>query len=209
VTPRAVIFDLDEALLDSRRAWMYAVEESIAMVCGRRLSAEPLVDEYRRRPWPHALAVLVDGAEERQRCAELCVTVFERSGMKRLLVHEGVGMGMDTVRAGRIEMGGISRSRHPLALKQVQSTGLDRFLAVLSATPPGEAWSPVARVAECLAFLEREPAECAFVGVGRFELEAIAATGARCFEASWAAPEATGFERIAAPAQLLVAVSGQ
>src|SRR6185312_5356030 len=132
VGPKAVIFDLDEALLDQRRAWQYAVEESVAMVCNRRIDASRLVAEYRGRPWGHALAVVVDEPAERLRCCELCVTVFERSGLKRLLVHEGIGMGLDAVRAAHVEMGAISRSRHNLALKQVQSTGLDRFLAVLA-----------------------------------------------------------------------------
>lgn len=93
------------------------------MVCGRRVDASPLVAEYRRRPWGHAVAVLVDEPAERLRCCELCVTVFERSGLKRLLVHDGIGMGLDAVRAARVEMGAISRSRHNLALKQVQLTG--------------------------------------------------------------------------------------
>ena len=203
---KAVIFDLDEALLDSRRAWAYAVEESIAMVCARRVSSAELVGEYRRRPWHHALAVLVDTPNERERCAEMCVTVYERSGMKRLLVHEGIGMGLDTVRAGRIEMGAISRSRHGLALKQVQSTGLDRFLSVLKGTPADEGWSPAARFAECLAFLGRQPAECAFVGVDRTDLEAIAATGAACYEAAWATASRTGFEAIATPGEIAMAL---
>ena len=200
--PKAIIFDLDEVLLDTRRAWQYAIEESVAMVCNRRVNAEPLVAEYRGRPWQHALTVLVETPAERQRCAELCVTVFERSAMKRLLVHEGSGMGLDALRAGRIEMGAISRRRHSLALKQVQSTGLDRFLAVLSATPEGEPWLPGARVTDCLRFLEREPGECLFVGTGRIELEQIAADGTDCCEAAWAAAEPGGFPAIQTPAAI-------
>lgn len=200
--PKAIVFDLDEALLDTRRAWRYAIEESVAMVCNRRVNAEPLITEYRTRPWQHALAVLVEAPAEREHCAELCVTIFERSGMKRLLVHEGIGMGLDAVRAVRVEIGAISRRRHSLALKQVQSTGLDRFLAVLSATPEGEPWLPGARVGDCLRFLEREPGECVFVGCARFELEQVAETGLSCFEAAWATAESAGFRAIQTPAAM-------
>lgn len=203
--PKAIVFDLDEVLLDTRRAWQYAIEESIAMVCNHRVNAGPLVAEYRGRPWHHALAILVETSPDRQRCAELCVTIFERSGMKRLLVHEGIGMGLDAVRAGRIEMGAISRRRHSLALKQMQSTGLDRFLAVLSATPEGEPWQPEARVSDCLQFLGREPGECLFVGSGRFELEQIAGSGICCFEAAWAATERAGFPVVQRPAAIVAA----
>lgn len=205
LSPKAIIFDLDEVLLDTRRAWQYAIEESIAMVCDRHVNAEPIVAEYRGRPWHHALAILVETPAERQHCAELCVTIFERSGMKRLLVHEGIGMGLDAVRAGRMEMGAISRRRHGVALKQVQSTGLDRFLAVLSATPEGESWQPEARVSDCLRFLEREPGECLFVGCGRFELEQVAGSGIYCFEAAWASTERAGFPAIQTPAAILAA----
>jgi beta-phosphoglucomutase-like phosphatase (HAD superfamily) len=195
---RAVVFDLDEALLDTRRAWQYAIEESIAMVCERRISAEPLVAEYRRRPFAHALAILVEAPAERARCGDLCAAMFERSGMKRLLVHEGIGMALDAVRAGRIEMGAISRSPHGRALKQVQSTGLDRFLAVLSATADGEAWDPAQRYSHCLRFLERDAAQAAYVGVGD-ELRTMSAAGAPVFEAAYASPEPSGFEPIATP----------
>lgn len=199
---RAVVFDLDEALLDTRRAWQYAIEESVAMVCERRISAEPLVAEYRRRPFAHALAILVATPAERVRCGELCTAMFERSGMKRLLVHEGIGMALDAVRAGHIEMGAISRSPHALALKQVQSTGLDRFLTVLSATARGDPWDPAQRYAHCLRFLDRDPAQAAYIGVAD-ELPVIAATGAPTFEAAYASPEPTGFATIATPADIL------
>ena len=202
---KAIIFDLDEVLLDTRRAWQYVIEESVALVCNRRVNAEPLVGEYRGRPWLHALAVLVESPAERRRCAELCVTIFERSAMKRLLVHEGIGMGLDAVRAGRMEMGAISRRRHSLALKQVQSTGLDRFVTVLSATPEGEPWAPGACVADCLRFLEREPGECVFVGCARFELGQIAGNGIACFEAAWATAESAGFPALRTPAAILAA----
>ncbi len=199
---RAVVFDLDETLLDTRRAWQYSVEESIAMVCNRRVSAEPLVTEYRTRPWQHVMAILVDSPAERERCCELCVAMFERSGMKRLLVHEGIGMGLDSIRGVGIEMGVISRRRHAMAIKQIQSTGIERFLAVLSATPTEAAWDVRERFGHCLRFLEYEPAQCAYVSTDRIDMAAIAATGACCFEAGWASAEATGFPVIPAPGAL-------
>ncbi|MGH2610573.1 MAG: hypothetical protein ACRDHF_15945, partial [Tepidiformaceae bacterium] len=91
---RALIFDLEEALLDRRNAWQYAIEESIAAVCGERLSARELVAEYRMRPWSHALSVLVADRHRQVDVEQVCATMYERSAMKRLLVHEGIGMAL-------------------------------------------------------------------------------------------------------------------
>jgi beta-phosphoglucomutase-like phosphatase (HAD superfamily) len=186
---RAVIFDLDRVLLDARPAWRYTVEEAVVMATGRRIDASPLVEEYGSRPWSHALAILVDSAEARARCEDLCAQITERSGMKRLLVHEGIGMGLDAVRAAQIETGAISRRPHAIALKQAQSTGLERFLNVLSATPTGEPWRPAERIAHCLRFLERKPEACAFIGADEHDLRAAANAGLRPFAAGWCAHE--------------------
>jgi beta-phosphoglucomutase-like phosphatase (HAD superfamily) len=161
--PRAVIFDLDEVLIDSRPAWRYAIEESVASVTGRRIDARPLVEEYRRRPWRHVIGVVVDSPAERDRCESLCLAMMQRSALKKLLVHEGIGMGLDALRVARVEMGAISRGPHNVALKQVQSTGLDRFLTVMAATPTGQQWDAGARIEQCLEFLGYEPSRCVVV----------------------------------------------
>jgi phosphoglycolate phosphatase-like HAD superfamily hydrolase len=205
---RAVIFDLDRVLLDARPAWRYTVEEAVVMATGRRIDASPLIDEYLHRPWAHALAILLDSAEERARCEDLCARITERSGMKRLLVHEGIGMGLDAVRAGRIEMGAISRAPHAIALKQAQSTGLDRFLSVLSATPTGEPWRPAERIAHCLRFLEREPAACAFVGTDDHDLAEAETAGLRPLTAGWVRTTNRGaVPSVAQPSDLLAALA--
>ncbi len=80
--PKAIIFDLDEALLDSRGAWQYAVEEAIASVCARQIDAGPLAMEYRRRPLQHALVILVDDPIQRERCDQLCREILSRGGME-------------------------------------------------------------------------------------------------------------------------------
>lgn len=198
-----MIFDLDEVLLDVRRAWQYTVEEAVAGVCGRRESAAPLVEEYWRRPWRDALGILVSEIEERDRCEALCLRIYERSAMKRLLVHEGVGMGLDRIRASRIEMGAISRAPHGPAVRRIESTGLDRFLAVLSPTAAGEPWDVAARLGDCLAFLRYEPSQCVFVSGDGHDLSVAAAEGLRPLEAQWAAPEPTGYPAVASPGALV------
>ncbi len=204
--PKAVIFDLDEALLDRRRAWQFAIEEAVAVVSGQRISAAPLLEEYRLRPWSHALSIILDSPEERRRCAALCSQMFERSSLKRLLVHEGTGMGLDQLRGEAIEIGAISRERHSLALKQLQSTGLDKFVTVLAATPEGGEWSIVSRIEQCLAFLERSPGQVAFISGDGRDLAAASARGSVAFEACWATREATGFPAIYEPGDVAAAV---
>jgi phosphoglycolate phosphatase-like HAD superfamily hydrolase len=132
--------------------------------------------------------------------------MFERSSLKRLLVHEGTGMGLDHLRREAIEIGVISRERHNLALKQLQSTGLDKFVTVLATTPEGGEWSVASRIGQCLAFLERSPGQVAFIsGEGR-DLETAQDEGAVVFEACWAAREATGFPAIYEPGEVAATV---
>ena len=199
---RAVIFDLEHVLLAREGAWCYTVEEAIASVTARRIDTRPLAREYANRPWRHVLSVLLDDSALQQECEELCAELFTRSAMKRLLVHEGVGMALDHLRAARIEIGAVSREPHATALKQVQSTGLDRFLAVLSTTPAG-GWDVSARLLEALSFLEYRPAECAFVSSDGYDLGAARTLGFTGYTAAWASSESPPSEPlIASPAEI-------
>lgn len=200
--PRAVIFDLDRCLIDPRKAWRYCIEESIAAALGQRIDASELVEEYHTRPWRDALGVLTDAAEA-ARCADLCATMFERSAMKKLLVHEGVGMALDALRGERIELGAISRLTHGLAVKQVQSTGLDRFLAVVATTPADERWDPGARIEQCLSFLESGAARSAFVSGDGRDLEAAVRGGVRPYAAGWGGSAAEHDDPVPSPADVL------
>lgn len=199
---RAIIFDLDEALLVRGEAWRYAVEEAVVSVTGERIDARPLSDEYRTRPWRHALSIVLSNREQIGRCEELCVEMFRRSSMKKLLVHDGLGVALDALRGRGVEMGAISHEPHALALKQIESTGLDRFLSVLSPTPEGSAWDPEARFEECITFLERDAGQCAFVAPAAYDLRAVEAAGARCYEAGWAAQEPSGYPALSKPGEL-------
>ena len=200
---RLAVFDLDEVLIDSRRAWQYAIEESVAALCGRRIAAAALVSEYRRRPWAHALSILVDEAELRARAADLAQEMYERSALKRLLVHEGIGMGLDRVRSHRIEVGAITRLPHGFALKQVQSTGLDRFITVLAATPDREPWAPHARITQCRTFTEHNPNEVDYIADDPADLAQASTHGARPFFAAWTGVAVTPEMRRIATAQLI------
>jgi len=197
--PRAVIFDLDRCLIDSRNAWRYCIEESIAAATGRRPDAAALVDEYHTRPWLDALSILTGDRSEAHRCEELCATMFERSAMKKLLVFEGIGMALDGLRGERMELGAISRLPHALAVKQVQSTGLDRFVAVVAAGP----WAPAEQVGRCLAFLEAPAEACAFVSGTEGDLRLALSLGLAAYRAGWAAGSAEEIAgAIAAPSAL-------
>jgi hypothetical protein len=199
---RFIAFDLDDALLVRGGAWRYTVEEAVASVTGRRVDAAALAPEYLRRPWRHALEVVMERGEDVDAACALCDAMFQRSAMKRLLVHDGLGMALDRLRGARIEMGAITRAPHDLAIRQVESTGLDRFLTVLSPTPPGERWDPWARVQQCLGYVDREAAVAAFVSAEPFDLRACAPGGVGCYEAGWAMGETAGFTRLASTGDL-------
>ncbi|MBA4181445.1 MAG: hypothetical protein C0506_12715 [Anaerolinea sp.] len=200
---RAILFDLDQVLVDSRRAWQYALEEGVASVSGRRVDALPLVGEYQHRPWPHVLSIVLAVPDERARCAILCAEIMRRSALKKLLVFDGIGMALDALRAARLEIGAVSRETHDVALKQVQSTGLDRFLTVLAATPEGDAWDAPARYGHCLAYLESAPPSCALVTADAADARSAQAAGFRVFEPRWVTPWTGVGPAVPMPASLL------
>lgn len=182
--PRLLIFDLDRALIDPRPAFTYAIEEAVAAVTGRRLSAAPLADEYHTRPWRDALRILIDSPADCDRAEALCREYAARSALKRLLVHEGVGMALDTLRAAGVEMAAFSRYPYPLARKHVESTGLDRFFACLTVAG-SDRFDPAYAIAECLRLLEAPPGETAVIAPGRYERSAAERLGLIPFTAAW------------------------
>ena len=197
-----LVFDLDRVLLDGRRAWVYTLEQAILAACGRRLAVDPLLAEYGERPWRHALAVLLGDEAERRRCESLCEEIARRSALKQLLVHEGIGMALDGVRAAWVEMGAISREPHAVALKQVEATGLERFLTVLAATPPGTTWDAPARFEECRGYMGVALERCLFVSAAADDLRAIGARGAICRGAGWCTTEEVGCPALHEPREL-------
>lgn len=204
--PRAIVFDLDRALIDPRPAWRYAIEEAVVSVTGNPVQAATLVEEYHLRPFRHALAVLVGSPAEATRCEQLCEEMYRRSAMKRLLVHDGTGMVLDTLRGEWIDLAAISRLPHATAIKQAQSTGLDRFLAILAATPEGEPWNAAARFAACLRFLECAPEESAFIGPDAMDRERVASTGAHIFCSAWSPGVERSGDSVESPRDLLTAL---
>ncbi len=205
---RLVVFDLDETLIDARKAWEYTVEQSLLSVCGRQVSASGLVGEYRRRPWRHVFSVLAPGPVEVERCEETAIAMYHRSALKRLLVHEGVGMALDGLRAQRLEIGAISREPHARALKQIESTGLERFLSVLSPTAEGEPWNAGARVRDCASYLRRAPQEAVVISGEADTLRLAEKLGFRALLARWATATDTSELAIQAPRDLESALRG-
>lgn len=198
----AIVFDLDETLVDNRAAWCYTIEQAALALGHGRIDARPLVEEYRTRPWTDALQIVLRERRDAIACAEVCERMYTRSSMKRLLVHEGTGMALDRLRGNRIEMGAATRLPHEIAIKQIQSTGLDRFLTVLSPTPPGEEWDAPARFVQCIGYMGRTPGECAYISGDALDLRAVQQAGGLPVEAAWAAPIPTGFRALTHPDRL-------
>ena len=142
---RGIVFDLDRTLIDSRRAWCYAIEESLLATRGERIDARHLAEEYQHRPWRDAISIVEPERQHQDRCVRLCEAMYARSAMKRLLVFDGIGMMLDELRSARIEVGAISRLPHQLARKQIESTGLERFVTVLESVCDDEPWDALPR----------------------------------------------------------------
>lgn len=199
--PRLVIFDLDRALIDARPAFCYTIEEAIAAVTGQRRSARQLADAYHTRPWRDALRILLDDPRHYRAAEALCHQYAQRSALKRLHVFEGIGMALDELRAEQIDIAAITRNPYPLARKHVESTGLDRFLALI-VPPPSDRFDPTTQLAECYRLLQTEPTQTAVIAPGRPERQAAERTGAIPITAAWAVEPDLGGIEVHTPAAL-------
>ena len=195
--PRLVVFDLDLCVIDNRAAWRYALEEAVMMATGERVETDRLYEEFRSRAWDHAVSILVPDPAMRPRAVDLAEQYYRRSALKRLLVFEGIGMALDSLRGERIEMGGITRENHYHAMRQIESTGVDRFFTVLSPTPDGEEWQPALRIAECARYTETPGDGVLFVSPEIRDLEQANVAGVA---AGWATTEQEG--RVSHPGEL-------
>ncbi len=199
---QAVVVDLDEVLLLREPAWRYALEEAVAATTGRRVDASGISAEYRFRPWRHALSVILDDDADLPRVEPLCRDIYERSAMKRLLVQDGIGMVLDRFRGEGVEVAAVSREPHNIARRQIESTGIDRFLSALSAR--GDSTEDIMdAVDDCLAFMEHETTRCALVSPDVRVLRIAKARGLCCFEAAWERPASGAFPALGAPRELL------
>jgi beta-phosphoglucomutase-like phosphatase (HAD superfamily) len=203
----AIIFDLDRVLIDSRAAWCYALEESVLSTCGNRVSVRELYDEYHTRPVDDALSVLVPDFARRDRCAAMFARMSQRSAMKRLLVFDGLGMALDELRGMRIDVGAISRNPHAVARKQIESTGIDRFLAVLEATGEGECWDAAALVGRAARYLETDERRALYVGIEP-DVDKLEAAGLPAIRAGWVPSQLpAGRPQVARPRDLVAGVA--
>jgi phosphoglycolate phosphatase-like HAD superfamily hydrolase len=183
------VFDLDLCVIDNRAAWCYALDEAVMMATGERVESGRLYDNFRDRSWDHAVSVLVADVSARARVSDLAEQYYRRSALKRLLVFEGIGMALDSLRGASVEMGGITRETHYHAMRQIESTGVDRFLAVLSPTPEGEDWAPGLRIAECARYTETPGEGVLFVSAVVADLHDAGVAG---LAAGWANQEIEG-----------------
>jgi phosphoglycolate phosphatase-like HAD superfamily hydrolase len=197
-----VLFELEHTLLDRRPAWQYAFEQAVGTVCHERIDARDLAENYAHRPVMHALAVVTDDLGVRVECARRWEQLFYRSAMKKLMVHDGVTMMLDRMRHAGIELGVISHEPHTVARKELESTGLDRFLTVLAAQPIDATWLPGERIEQCRTFLEYPPEEICLISWDEDDVDAAEGMGALALRASWPTAE-VGETGIVHPSQAL------
>jgi phosphoserine phosphatase len=182
---RGAVFDLDEVLLNKRAAWAYTVEQALLSVAGRRTEPMALADEYRHRPWRDALLVLEPDREHVAAAAALCGKLWLRSALKRITVHAGIGMALAGLLAGGISMAAVTSVALPLARRQAQAAGVDRFLFALernedAAGADGNLYAAMA------GLLHLRPGDVAFVSGDGAALRSASSQGLRPFKAAWA-----------------------
>lgn len=184
-------------MVDARRAWAFALQQAVAAVTGERIDAEPLATEYHRRPWRHAVAVVVRDPEQALAVERLCDTFFRSSALKHLRVYEGLPRQLDRFRERRVEVAAITRLPHELARRQIETLGLDRFFAVLAATEPES--FPESALASCQRFLGVAPERLLAVCGDRIDARRAVRAGFPAVTAAWTGDESGD---VAAPADL-------
>lgn len=182
VAPRrfkAVLFDLDGTLLDTRELILASMRHAVQSVLGRTLSDEVLLAKV-GQPLEVQYA---DFAESEEQTAQLCAVHRVHNAAvhdEMVRTFEGIPEALERLHRAGYCMGVVTSKRHELAQHGLDVTGIAPFIDFL--VGPDD-WPEHKPAPGCVAYgcrlAQVAPEECAYVGDSPFDMQA--GRGAGCF----------------------------
>ena len=180
---RAVLFDLDGTLLDTRDAWIAAFDASVAAI-GRTASSGSVAAQWIGTP----IEVIYERAgftrDEIARAVPVFLEVEAASVPAGMRAYPGVREMLESL--NRWKLAAVTNKSHDTSVKALRATGLlPSFSLVLggdSVPRKKPAPDPVLKAARTFGV---SPSECAVVGDTENDIHAAKAAGARSIGVTW------------------------
>jgi 2-phosphoglycolate phosphatase len=181
---RAVLFDIDGTLLDTRDAWVAAFDAGLAAIRKKSILGSEAAQ------WIGTPIEVIYA----ERCGlagdELAKAVREFQKVEAESVREGMraypGIREAIAALGAWKLAAVTNKRHDTAVEALRVTGLLPYFALVlggdSVPRKKPAPDPVLRAAESLGV---EPTECVVVGDTENDVRAAKAAGARSIGVTW------------------------
>src|SRR6266705_1611306 len=181
---RAVLFDIDGTLLDTRDAWVAAFDAGLAAIRKASISGSEAAQ------WIGTPIEVIYA----ERCGlagdELTMAVREFQRVEAASVHEGMRAypGIREALASLVawKLATVSNKRRDTSVEALRATGLLPFFAVVlggdSVPRKKPAPDPILKAASALGV---QPTECAVVGDTEVDVRAGKAAGARTIGVTW------------------------
>jgi len=180
---RAVLFDLDGTLLDTRDAWIAAFDASVAAI-GRTASSGSVAAQWIGTP----IEVIYERAgftrDEIARAVPVFLEVEAASVPAGMRAYPGVGEMLESL--SRWKLAAVTNKSHDTSVKALRATGLLPFFSLVlggdSVPRKKPAPDPVLKAARTFGV---SPSECAVVGDTENDIHAAKAAGARSIGVTW------------------------
>ena len=180
---RAVLFDLDGTLLDTRDAWIAAFDASVAAI-GRTASSGSVAAQWIGTP----IEVIYERAgftrDEIARAVPVFLEVEAASVPAGMRAYPGVREMLESL--NRWKLAAVTNKSHDTSVKALRATGLLPFFSLVlggdSVPRKKPAPDPVLKAARTFGV---SPSECAVVGDTENDILAAKAAGARSIGVTW------------------------
>ncbi len=181
---RAILFDIDGTLLDTRDAWVAAFDAGLAAIHKTSISGSEAAQ------WIGTPIEVIYA----ERCGlagdELTKAVREFQRVEAASVHEGMraypGIRETLASLAAWKLGAVTNKGHDTSVEALRVTGLLPFFALVlggdSVARKKPAPDPILRAASALGV---QPTECAVVGDTENDVRAGKAAGARTIGVTW------------------------